>query len=41
MTGDRDLEAEGKMEKAEGHLRSGVGHAKDAVREIVGDNKNR
>jgi uncharacterized protein YjbJ (UPF0337 family) len=39
ITGDRDLEAEGKMEKAEGHLRSGVGHAKDAVREIVGENK--
>ena len=41
ITGDRDLEAEGKMEKAEGHLRSGIGHAKDAVREIVGENKNR
>ena len=26
-------------EKAEGHLRSGIGHAKDAVREIVGENK--
>jgi uncharacterized protein YjbJ (UPF0337 family) len=36
VTGDHDLEAEGKMEKAEGHVRSGIGHAKDAVREIVG-----
>ena len=32
VTGDHDLEAEGKMEK----VRSGIGHAKDAVREIVG-----
>ncbi|MBV8493113.1 MAG: CsbD family protein [Alphaproteobacteria bacterium] len=36
MTGDRDMEAEGKMDKAEGHVRSGVGKAKDAVKEIVG-----
>jgi len=39
ITRDRDLEAEGKVEKVEGHLRSGVGHAKDAMREIVGENK--
>ena len=36
MTGDRDMEAEGKVEKGEGHVRSAVGKAKDAVREIVG-----
>ena len=36
MTGDRDMEAEGKMDKAEGHVRSGIGKAKDAVKEIVG-----
>ena len=36
MTGDRDMEAEGKMDKAEGHVRSGIGTAKDAVKEIVG-----
>jgi uncharacterized protein YjbJ (UPF0337 family) len=36
MTGDRDMEAEGKMDKAEGRVRSAVGHAKDAVKEIVG-----
>ena len=36
ITRDPDLEAEGKMEKAEGHVRSGVGKAKDAVREIIG-----
>jgi uncharacterized protein YjbJ (UPF0337 family) len=33
--GDRHLESEGKAEKAEGHVRSGVGKAMDAVREIV------
>jgi uncharacterized protein YjbJ (UPF0337 family) len=36
MTGDRDLEAEGKMDKAEGKVRSAVGHAKDAAKEIIG-----
>ena len=36
MTGDRDLEAEGTVEKGEGHIRSGIGKAKDAVKEIVG-----
>ncbi|HEX2150450.1 MAG TPA: CsbD family protein [Stellaceae bacterium] len=36
MTGDRDLEAEGKADKAEGRARSAVGHAKDAAREIIG-----
>lgn len=36
MTGDRDMEAEGKMDKAEGHVRSGIGKAKDAAKEIVG-----
>jgi uncharacterized protein YjbJ (UPF0337 family) len=35
-TGDRKLEAEGRADKAEGHLRSAVGKAKDAVREVVG-----
>jgi uncharacterized protein YjbJ (UPF0337 family) len=33
--GDRHLESEGKTEKAEGHIRSGVGKAMDAVREVV------
>jgi uncharacterized protein YjbJ (UPF0337 family) len=36
MTGDRDLEAEGKMDKAEGKVRSAVGHVKDAAKEITG-----
>ena len=36
VSGDRDLEAEGKMDKAEGHVRSGIGKAKDAVKEIIG-----
>jgi uncharacterized protein YjbJ (UPF0337 family) len=33
--GDRNLESEGKAEKSEGHLRSGVGKAIDAVREVI------
>jgi uncharacterized protein YjbJ (UPF0337 family) len=33
--GNRHLENEGKAEKAEGHIRSGVGKTMDAVREIV------
>ena len=33
--GDRHLENEGKAENTEGHIRSGVGKAMDAVREIV------
>ena len=36
MTGNRHVEAEGKAEKAEGHVRSAVVKAKDAAREIVG-----
>ncbi len=36
MTGDRDLEAEGKAEQSEGRAHSAVGHAKDAAREILG-----
>ena len=36
MTGDRDLEAEGKMEKGEGRIRSAVGKVKDAAREFTG-----
>jgi uncharacterized protein YjbJ (UPF0337 family) len=35
LTGNRHLESEGKAEKTEGHIRSGVGKAMDAVREIV------
>ena len=34
MTGDRNLEAEGKTEKAEGSVRSGIGKAKDAARDL-------
>ena len=39
ITGDRETEAEGKAEKAEkaeGSVRSAIGHVKDAVKEIVG-----
>jgi uncharacterized protein YjbJ (UPF0337 family) len=35
LTGNRHLESEGKAEKTEGHIRSGVGRAMDAVREVV------
>ena len=31
MTGDRDLEAEGKVDKGEGKVRSAVGYVKDAA----------
>jgi len=37
--GDRHLETEGKAEKAEGRIRSGVGKAMDAVREVVNNEK--
>jgi len=32
MTGDKDLQAEGKMDKAEGSARKVVGDVKDAVK---------
>ena len=35
MTGDRDLEAEGKADRAEGKVRDAIGHAKDAVRNLT------
>ena len=37
--GVRHLETEGKAERAEGHIRSGVGKAMDAVREVVENEK--
>jgi len=37
--GDRHLQAEGKAEKIEGRIRSGVGTAMDAVREVVNQEK--
>ena len=39
VIGNCHLESEGKAENAEGHLRSGVGKAMDAVREIVNSEK--
>jgi uncharacterized protein YjbJ (UPF0337 family) len=36
---DRHLETYGKAEKTEGRLRSGVGKAMDAVRDVVNDEK--
>ena len=38
--GSRRLESEGKSEKTEGRIRSGVGKAMDAVREVVNDEKD-
>jgi len=35
VVGNRHLENEGNAEKAEGHIRSGVGKAMDAIREVV------
>ena len=35
VVGNRHLENEGKAEKTEGHIRSGVGKAMDAIREVV------
>jgi len=35
--GDKKMETEGKMDKAEGKIRNAVGGAKDAVRETVKD----
>jgi len=35
MIGDKHLESEGKAEKTEGKIRSGIGKARDAVREVV------
>lgn len=37
--GDRHLENEGAAEKTEGRIRSGVGKAMDAVREVVNKEK--
>jgi len=37
--GNRPLQSEGKAEKTEGHIRSGVGKAMDAVREVVNSEK--
>jgi uncharacterized protein YjbJ (UPF0337 family) len=39
VVGNRHLENEGKAEKTEGHIRSGVGKAMDAVREVVQNEK--
>lgn len=36
LLGDRHTEAEGAAEREEGRLRSGIGKAKDAAREIAG-----
>jgi uncharacterized protein YjbJ (UPF0337 family) len=39
IVGDRHLEREGKIEKTEGRIRSAVGNAIDAVRDVVDDEK--
>jgi uncharacterized protein YjbJ (UPF0337 family) len=35
MTGDKELQAEGKMDKAKGAVHSAVGDAKDAVKKAT------
>jgi uncharacterized protein YjbJ (UPF0337 family) len=35
MTGDKSLQAEGKMDKAKGHARDAVGDVKDAARDAT------
>ena len=35
MTGDKSLQAEGKMDKAKGHGRDAVGDVKDAARDTT------
>jgi uncharacterized protein YjbJ (UPF0337 family) len=35
MIGDRHTEAQGEAEQVEGRVRSAVGHAKDAARELA------
>jgi uncharacterized protein YjbJ (UPF0337 family) len=37
--GDRHLKGEGKLEKTEARIHSGVGKAMDAVREVVNEEK--
>ena len=36
VTGDKELQAEGKMDKAKGAVHSAVGDAKDAVKKAAG-----
>ena len=35
LTGDTELQAEGKMDKAKGDVRKAVGDAKDAVKDVT------
>lgn len=37
LTGDAKLKAEGKLDKAEGHVQNAYGAAKDAVRDAARD----
>ena len=37
LTGDKKLQADGKIDKAAGSVRTAVGEAKDTVREVVKD----
>ena len=39
VVGDRHLEADGKLEKTEGRIRTGTGKAMDAVRDVVNNEK--
>jgi uncharacterized protein YjbJ (UPF0337 family) len=35
ITGDKELQAEGKMDKAKGAVHSAVGDAKDAAKDVM------
>jgi len=41
LTGDKKLQAEGKLDKAKGAARSALGDAKDAARDAVHDAQKR
>ena len=37
VTGDKELESEGKLDKAKGDLHNAAGDVKDAVRKVAGE----
>ena len=39
VIGDRHLEGEGNLEKTKGQIRTGIGKAMDAVRDVVNNEK--
>ena len=37
LTGDKDLEAEGKADRRAGEAKEKLGHAKDKIKEVIDD----